>query len=67
MDIERKSAKLEFGGLKPGDVFDLSGAICMKIKDERSGNNAVDLKTGACRVIQEDVLVSTMKADLTVR
>lgn len=67
MDIERKNVKVEFGQLKPGDVFDISGAICMKLKDDLGGNNTVDLKSGNCRTIQEETLVSELKANLVVR
>ena len=67
MDIERKNVKVEFGQLKSGEVFDISGAICMKIEDATSECNTVDLKTGKTRFIQDETLVTEMKANLVVR
>ncbi len=67
MDIERKNAKLHFEELDPGEVFEISNMICMKIKDDSSENNVVDLKDGCCRHVQNDTLVTQMKANLIVR
>lgn len=68
MNVERiKSSKVKFVNVTVGDVFELSGSIYMKMDDSASSNNAVDLSTGKCRVIEDNVAVEIMRADLKVR
>ena len=67
MDIERKTGKINFEDLEYGDVFDISGTVCMKTEGPYNDCNAVDLKTGKIREVQDQTLVNVLRANLIVR
>jgi len=68
MNVERlKSDKMKFMNVNYGDVFELGGDVYMKMDDAVSSNNAVNLMNGKCRVVEDEVAVTELRADLKVR